>query len=196
MDGFGELTLVSLGSNAPGGQAAAAALVLKGSQRIAQNLGNPPVRVSSLYATPAFPAGIGPDFVNAAIALRTDLSPQAILDILHGIEAEADRIRDVRWGQRTLDLDLLAVGQQVLPDATSQSRWRELPPDDQRVATPDGLILPHPRIQDRAFVLVPLATVAPDWVHPLTGRSVVQMRDALPPAELESVVPLPPRTVA
>jgi 2-amino-4-hydroxy-6-hydroxymethyldihydropteridine diphosphokinase len=53
--------------------------------------------------------------------------------------------------------------------------------------TPDQLILPHPRLQDRSFVLVPLADVAPDWVHPVLGQSVVQMRDARPSAEIASV---------
>ncbi len=68
---------------------------------------------------------------------------------------------------------------------------RALPPDLQRMRAPDDLILPHPRLQDRAFVLVPLADVAPEWVHPLTGLSVTAMRDRLPTADLADVVPIP-----
>ncbi|MBQ1203414.1 MAG: 2-amino-4-hydroxy-6-hydroxymethyldihydropteridine diphosphokinase, partial [Loktanella sp.] len=74
------------------------------------------IRRSALYATPAFPAGAGPDFVNAAFAFATALDADALLAALHAIEAEAGRSRAVRWGQRTLDLDLIALGDQVAPD--------------------------------------------------------------------------------
>ena len=190
MDGLSEFALVCLGSNAPGGQSAATSFVLFGRRRLVEELGEDGLRMSRLYATPAFPAGIGPDFVNAAIAVRTDLPPDRVLAALHAIEAEADRTRTVRWGQRTLDLDLIALGDEVRPDAAAQTRWRHLPPAAQRSAAPDDLILPHPRMQDRAFVLVPLAEVAPSWVHPLTGQSVAQMRDALPAADLAQVTVL------
>jgi 2-amino-4-hydroxy-6-hydroxymethyldihydropteridine diphosphokinase len=64
-----------------------------------------------------------------------------------------------------------------------------LPPEDQARLAPDRLILPHPRLQDRAFVLVPLADVAPDWRHPLSGLSVDQMLQALPAEDVAAVVP-------
>jgi len=64
-----------------------------------------------------------------------------------------------------------------------------LPLDVQKTATPAQLILPHPRLAERAFVLVPLMDVAPDWVHPVTARSVRQMHDALPQAARAEVVP-------
>ena len=149
----------------------------------------PPV-LSRFFNTPAFPAGAGPDFVNAAIRIETRLSAQNMLAALHEIEVDAGRERKVRWGQRTLDLDLIAMADEVLPDAATYLHWRDLPLDQQAKAAPDQLILPHPRLQDRSFVLVPLADVAPDWVHPVLGQTVVEMRDARPEAELASVIPI------
>jgi 2-amino-4-hydroxy-6-hydroxymethyldihydropteridine diphosphokinase len=145
--------------------------------------------VSRFYATPCFPAGAGPDYVNGAAVVEC---PEAIdlaslLAALHRIEARFGRKRVQRWGMRTLDIDLLAMGDSVLPDAATQDRWRALPAEAQIGATPGELILPHPRIQDRAFVLVPLADVAPDWVHPRTGLSVRQMLAAVPAVDREAV---------
>ncbi|HEY6917750.1 MAG TPA: 2-amino-4-hydroxy-6-hydroxymethyldihydropteridine diphosphokinase [Tabrizicola sp.] len=148
--------------------------------------------VSRLYATPCFPAGAGPDYVNAAAVLEVDPAddPTSILQRLHRVEADFGRIREQRWGMRTLDIDLIALGDSVLPDPATQDAWRELPAEAQARAAPDRLILPHPRLQDRAFVLVPLADVAPDWVHPRLGLSVRQMLDALPAADRDAVKPL------
>ncbi|MGY8791094.1 MAG: 2-amino-4-hydroxy-6-hydroxymethyldihydropteridine diphosphokinase, partial [Pseudomonadales bacterium] len=67
-----------------------------------------------------------------------------------------DRVRGERWGKRVLDADLIAFGTQVLPDLYTYKKWRDLPISDQMLQTPDQLILPHPRLQDRAFVLRPL----------------------------------------
>jgi 2-amino-4-hydroxy-6-hydroxymethyldihydropteridine diphosphokinase len=148
--------------------------------------------LSRFFATPCFPAGAGPDYVNAAAALKTEGEDDftSILARLHAVEARFGRKRLQRWGMRTLDIDLLAVGDSVLPDAETQDRWRLMPAEAQGRVTPDRLILPHPRIQDRAFVLVPLADVAPDWVHPRTGLSVREMLAALPAKDREAVTPL------
>jgi 2-amino-4-hydroxy-6-hydroxymethyldihydropteridine diphosphokinase len=150
---------------------------------------------SRYYSSPAFPAGSGPDFINACVRARWpdagESGARAALGALHAIEARFGRVRRQRWAGRTLDLDLLAVDGMVLPDAQTQDGWRMMPPDRQAAEAPDRLILPHPRLQDRAFVLVPLAEIAPDWRHPRTGRTVRTMRDALPAADLAAVRPLP-----
>ena len=147
-------------------------------------------RSSRLYATPCFPAGTGPDYVNACAVIAGAGDAPGILTLLHEVEAEFGRLRRERWGSRTLDIDLLAIGGTVLPDVATQAEWRALPPGQQIGRTPDRLILPHPRLQDRAFVLVPLCDVAADWVHPLLGRSAAELCAALPAEARVEVVPL------
>lgn len=183
--------LVAFGANLPHAGhmpeatilAAAAALDATGTQVL---------RLSRLYRTPCFPPGAGPDYVNAAavVTLRHEMVAEDVLRSLHAIEMRFGRERNRRWGMRTLDLDLIALGDSVLPDLAGFRHWLDLPPEAQSREAPDRLILPHPRMQDRAFVLVPLADVAPDWRHPVLGRTVTQMRDALPAGLLAEVVPL------
>ena len=112
------------------------------------------------------------------------------MGVLHDIESLFGRARDVRWGQRSLDLDLLALGDVVQPDATVFQVWHDLEIEAQKRTAPDRLILPHPRLQERAFVLCPLSDVAADWVHPILGLSVTEMLGRLPKDDVESVVAL------
>ena len=147
-------------------------------------------KLSRLFATPCFPAGAGPDYVNAAMVVEFTGEAKDLLAELHAIEAQFHRTRDHRWGARTLDLDLIAVEDQVLPDLETYQTWRDLPAEQQTQVAPDRLILPHPRLQDRAFVLVPLADVAPDWRHPASGATVSQMLSQLPEEDVQAVVPL------
>ena len=186
----GECLLIALGANLPhDGQPPHETLRLA-LRDLTDAFG--PHTTSRMYATPCFPAGAGPDYVNAAISapLPPDLSPDRVLARLHAIEESYGRRRETRWGMRTLDLDLVAFGSAVLPDLAAWRHWADLPADDQRRLAPDRLILPHPRLQDRAFVLVPLCEVAPDWVHPVTGRSVAQMTADLPAAARAEPRPL------
>lgn len=147
---------------------------------------------SQLFATPCFPAGAGPDYVNAAAVFDVPdaLTPDQVLACLHQVEAAHGRARTARWAGRTLDLDLLAIDDLVLPDRDTHAHWQTLVPADQARLAPDQLILPHPRLADRAFVLVPLAQVAADWRHPTLGKTTVQLRDALPAADLAAVRPI------
>jgi 2-amino-4-hydroxy-6-hydroxymethyldihydropteridine diphosphokinase len=175
---FRSNALISAGSNLAAEQHDVASTVTNALLAVENRCGVIRAR-SPLYSTPAFPPGSGPDFVNAAFSLETTLSPEALLDRLHEIEADFGRERRKRWGPRSLDLDLIAMDQQLCPDADTFGHWASLPLQEQMVAAPDHLILPHPRLQDRAFVLVPLVEVAPDWVHPVFGKTVRQMCDAL-----------------
>ncbi len=135
--------------------------------------------MSNWYSTPAFPAGSGPDFVNAAVLVQTTLSPEGVLDALQRIEHALGRTREKRWEPRLCDLDLIAYGDVILPDLHTFKHWQNLAFTDQKTQAPVELILPHPRLQDRAFVLIPLKDIAPDWCHPVSGNSVTQMIDAL-----------------
>ncbi|MFO1208182.1 MAG: 2-amino-4-hydroxy-6-hydroxymethyldihydropteridine diphosphokinase [Amaricoccus sp.] len=144
---------------------------------------------SRWYRTPAVPAGSGPDYVNGAALLRTALAPADLLALLHAVEADLGRVRGERWGPRPCDLDLLADGRRILPDAATVRAWIART-GDARLTAPPGLILPHPRLQERGFVLRPLADVAPGWRHPLLGVTVSQMLAALPPDALSGIEPL------
>lgn len=181
--------LIALGGNLEGEAGPPEATIRAAIRDIGQEIATVTAE-SVLYRTPCFPVGMGPDYVNAAIRLDSGGAPEGILAALHRIEARHGRARAQRWGMRTLDLDLLAVGNMVLPDAAGQAAWRALAPDLQRMRAPDELILPHPRLQDRAFVLVPLADVAADWVHPLLGLSVAEMCARLPAEDRDGVRPL------
>ncbi|HXI07679.1 MAG: 2-amino-4-hydroxy-6-hydroxymethyldihydropteridine diphosphokinase [Bradyrhizobium sp.] len=123
---------------------------------------------SSDYATPPWGDAAQPPFVNACIEIDTALDPHALLFTLHKIEKKfgRDRARERHWGPRTLDLDLIAY-------------------DDVRIARPE-LTLPHPRLLERAFVLVPLAEIAPDRV--VAGHRV---RDALAKLSTAGIERLP-----
>ena len=117
--------------------------------RLAMLPGLQVVARSRWYRSSPVPPSGQPDYINGVVRLAGNAEPRGLLAALHAIEAEAGRVRTQVNAARTLDLDLLAI--------------------DDLVIVGDGLVLPHPRLQDRAFVLLPLAEVAPDWVHPLLG---------------------------
>lgn len=145
---------------------------------LGSNLGNPRAQVeqgfaalaslpktrltarSRLYRTPPWGGIEQPDFINAVALLETALAPRTLLDALLAVEAAAGRVRGVRNGPRILDLDLLTYGLGVVDEP--------------------GLVVPHPRLHERAFVLLPLADLAPDLEVPGQGR----VRDLL--ARLDS----------
>ena len=140
--------LIALGGNV-GDVRAAFKRAISG---ICENAAARLVARSSDYATPPWRDEQQPSYVNACIEVETELEPHALLAVLHDIERDhgRDRVAERRFGPRTLDLDLLAY-------------------DDRTVDTPT-LTLPHPRLFERAFVLVPLAEIAPD--RGIAGRTV------------------------
>ena len=111
-----------------------------------------PIRISSVYETLPWGVEQQPAFLNAALEAVTPLKPGALLAYLKEIETRLGRRPGIRYGPRLIDLDILFYGMQVV----------NLP----------GLEIPHPHLHERAFVLVPLADLAPDWLHPVLQRTV------------------------
>jgi len=170
-----QCALIALGANLPVGGNAPEATLEKALACLETCPGIEIASVSRWYQSPAYPPGSGPDFCNGAAALRTTLVPEALLSTLHQVEAHLGRERNLRWGPRVCDLDLLAMGNLILPNAETLRSWMALSPERAAHEMPDQLLLPHPRMQDRAFVLAPLAEIAPLWRHPLTGATVSEM---------------------
>jgi len=113
------------------------------------------VRISSLMETEPYGYRDQPPFLNAAIELRTLYTPYELLEFLHRIEAEAGRKREIHWGPRTLDLDILFYDDMILEK--------------------QDLIIPHPDMENRMFVMKPLAELCPGRVHPVLHKTVFQM---------------------
>ncbi len=128
------------------------------------------VRRSRFYRSPAWPDPRDPEFTNAVVEIETRLEPRALMRLLHKIEAELGRARTTPNAPRAIDLDLLDY------EGTVE-------------APPEGPVLPHPRLHQRAFVLLPLAEIAPEWRHPVSRRRIAELVAALPPSAGAEALP-------
>lgn len=108
-----------------------------------------------------------PDYLNGCALLKTTLAPTQLLQTLLSIESQFGRVRREQWGPRTLDLDLLLFNDVIL--------------------NMSHLKIPHPRMIDRAFVLIPLAEIAPTWIEPISGQTIAQLAQVLDPSDLKKL---------
>lgn len=129
-------------------------LMEKATQLINQNCG-PVIQLSSYYQTAAWGIKEQPDFLNQVIVINTQLSPQSLLEAIQKIEKDAGRQRNIKWGQRTLDIDILFYNEAIIDN--------------------ENLKIPHPFIQERRFTLAPLNEIAPNLIHPLFHKTVLQL---------------------
>ncbi len=152
---------VALGANMPFEGVEGAELLARAVGALGE-AGLAPLVLSGVWQTEAWPRGSGqPDYFNAAAVVEAGAAtPLQFFEMLLGIERRFGRERRERWAPRTLDLDILAM--------------------EGAIGDFDGILLPHPRLAERAFVLAPLAEIAPDWRHPNTGLMAAEMLAALP----------------
>jgi 2-amino-4-hydroxy-6-hydroxymethyldihydropteridine diphosphokinase len=120
-----------------------------------ENKVGPILQKSSLYQTAAWGLTDQADFLNQVVLLESSLTPNEILAEIQAIEKALGRERQVTWGPRTLDLDILFIDQELIQESDLQ--------------------IPHPHIQDRKFILIPLREIAADWIHPVFKKSAKEL---------------------
>ncbi|BCG94881.1 2-amino-4-hydroxy-6-hydroxymethyldihydropteridine diphosphokinase [Mesorhizobium sp. 131-2-1] len=159
MSGQNNTVYLSLGGNLgdPARSMAAALRLLDGDDKTSV------VAVSSLYRTPPWGKLDQPDFLNAAATITTGLTPRELLDLCLDAERRLKRVREERWGPRLIDIDILVFGDRVIHET--------------------GLEVPHPRMLERAFVLAPLAEIAPELA--IGGKSVSERLGAVDTSGIE-----------
>jgi 2-amino-4-hydroxy-6-hydroxymethyldihydropteridine diphosphokinase len=160
------MIIISLGSNVTSRWGDSPTTILRACEEL-NSASISIIRLSALYRTSPYGIVDQPAFINAAAVLDSALSPRALLSLLKKIEAKAGRRSSLRWGPRQLDLDIIDYKAQVFS-------WHKR--SHHRLGyTSHTLILPHPEVQSRIFVLRPLQDIAPTWHHPVTGASVSQL---------------------
>ncbi|GAB2176926.1 2-amino-4-hydroxy-6-hydroxymethyldihydropteridine diphosphokinase [Dongia sp. agr-C8] len=155
---------IGLGANLPSPEHGSPRAALEAAMRVLEARGLTIVARSPLYESEPVPVSDQPWYLNAVIEVATELPPEHVLALLHSVENAFGRVRNIRNEPRVLDLDLL--------DHRGTLRQG-----------PDSPLLPHPRLADRAFVLMPLRDIAPRWRHPVSGLTPAELLESLPEAQ-------------
>jgi 2-amino-4-hydroxy-6-hydroxymethyldihydropteridine diphosphokinase len=119
----------------------------------------PVLTVSSVYETQSWGKTDAPDYLNQVVFLKTGLPAQVILQKVLNIETILGRRREEKWGSRTIDIDILFYGQEIINEP--------------------GLYIPHPQLHRRRFTLEPMAEIAPGWMHPVLKKNILQLKTEL-----------------
>jgi 2-amino-4-hydroxy-6-hydroxymethyldihydropteridine diphosphokinase len=169
--------LIGLGANLPAAGYPTPLATLEAALLELERRGVKILRRSAWWESAPVPLSDQPWYVNGVIAVETPPEPEPLLRLLHGVEAGFGRHRRIRDEARVLDLDLLAYRGRVRTG-------------------PEPPILPHPRLSERAFVLLPLAEIQPDWRHPATGETLAAMIRRLPEGQICRPLSAPGRAPA
>ena len=140
---------------------------------------------SNWYESESFPDKSKPTFINGGIKIKSNLDPHQILKLIDEIEKGFGRIRKSRWDSRVCDIDIIYCNKKIIPTRNILEKWMSMKIEEQLIATPQALILPHPRIQDRLFFLCPLNELSPNWRHPILGKTAKEMLDSIPQNALD-----------
>ena len=154
--------IVGLGANLPSPAHGGPKATLRAALERLEALGLHVTAHSRWYESEPVPKSAQPNFINAVVSIETILAPAALMAVLQGIEKEFGRTKGERNAARCIDLDLIAYGDMVTSGETVP-------------------LLPHPRMHERAFVLLPLREIVPRWYHPLLGVAIDKLIDRLPP---------------
>ncbi len=157
------MIIIALGANMPSAEFGPPRQTLEAALARLTVRGIAVLSCSQWYCSSPVPASDQPDYVNCAVSVSTTLAPKALLALLHETEREFGRVRQKLNEARVLDLDIIDF------DGLVTSK------------TDDAPFLPHPRLHNRAFVLMPLRDIAPEWRHPVLGKSVAALIDELGP---------------
>ncbi len=155
------MIFIGIGSNLPSDMYGAATANCEAALGVLEEKGLTITARARWYESAPVPVSDQPWFVNGVVTVATDLPPQHLLELLHDIEHDFGRVRRVRNEARILDLDLIAY-------------------DDLVIEGESGPVLPHPRMHERAFVLLPMGELAPDWVHSILKTPISDLVSALP----------------
>jgi len=155
------LIVIGLGANLPSAAYGGPKATLTAALERFEDAGLHVTARSRWYESEPVPKSAQPNFINGVVRVETDMTPAALMAVLQRIEKEFGRIKGVRNAARCIDLDIIAYGDKV-------TRGETVP------------LLPHPRMHERAFVLLPLREIVPRWYHPFLGRTLDQLIDRLP----------------